>query len=51
MQPLEKRCHVRFEVLAVKVQVKVFWFVMPCSVTLKMEAAWTSEMVSYHNTT
>jgi len=47
----------------VKIQVEVFWVVMPCNVvvgyhcfrvshfTLKMEAAWSSEMqVSYHNT-
>jgi hypothetical protein len=53
----------RFEVFrAVKIQVEVFWAVMPCSVVvgyqrftgpiLKEEAAWTFEMLAfYHNTT
>jgi hypothetical protein len=49
----------RFEVFtAVKIQVEVFWIVTSCSLqsefdaTLKMEVAWSSEMlVSYHITT
>jgi hypothetical protein len=45
----------RFKVFkALKIQVKVFWVVTPCSVvveSLKMEAACTPEtLVSYHNT-
>jgi len=58
---------VRYEVFTVvKIQVKVFWVVMPCSVVVgqenfrepccihlhsEMEAASYSETVSYHSTT
>jgi hypothetical protein len=59
---------VRFEVLmAVKIQVEVFWVVMPCNAVIgyqhsevhatsicgvKMEATWSSKtLVSYYNTT
>jgi hypothetical protein len=38
--------------MAVKFQVENFWVVMPCSFTLKMEAARSPETsVSYHNAT
>jgi len=43
----------RFEVFTtVKIQVEVFWVVTPCIAhfTLKMEAARSSETLSYHNT-
>jgi len=47
---------VRYNVfMVVKIQVKVFWIVMPCSVQRSMpspSSAGTSEtLVSYHNTT
>jgi hypothetical protein len=49
---------VRFEVfMAIKIEVEVFWVMSPCIVvtnevfTLKMDVGWTSETISYNNTT
>jgi hypothetical protein len=62
IQCLYRKMYARYEgFTVVKIQVKVFWVVTPCSVvveyqqfggTLKMEAARSSKMlVSYCNTT